>query len=71
MNVKKNSLVLLFKTIFKHGNCFLSSDATDGEDWHGLKLRKVRANFSSFNAAIPVSLVKFVLIICLISRTPQ
>ena len=31
-------LVLLFKTIFWHLNCFPSTVATDGKDGHGLKL---------------------------------
>ena len=31
-------LVLLFKTIFWHSNCFPSTVATGGKDGHGLKL---------------------------------
>ena len=38
LNFKNNGLVLLFKTIFRHWNCFQSSVATDGKDGNGLKL---------------------------------
>ena len=31
---------MLFKTIFRHWNCFLLSVAADGNDGHGLKLEK-------------------------------
>ena len=32
LNFKNNGLVLLFKTIFRHSNCFLSTVAMDGTD---------------------------------------
>ena len=35
---KNNGLVSVFKTIFRHWNCFLSAVASDGRDGHGLKL---------------------------------
>ena len=41
LNSKNNGLVLLLKTILQHGNCFLSSVATDGKDGNGLKLEKI------------------------------
>jgi len=41
LNCKHNSPFLLFTTIFRHQNCFLSSFATDGKDGHGLKLQKL------------------------------
>ena len=40
-NSKSNGLVLLFKTIFRHWNCFLSSVAKDDKDGHILKLEKI------------------------------
>ena len=41
LNSKSNGPVLLFKTIFRHDNCFPSSVAPDGKDGHGLKLEKI------------------------------
>ena len=41
--------LLLFNTIFRYSNCFLSSVATSGKDGHGLKIEKVRPTFPSFN----------------------
>ena len=38
LNSKHNGPFLLFKTIFRHLGCFLSSVATDAKDGHGLKL---------------------------------
>ena len=38
MNSKNYGPVLLFKTIFRLRNCFLSSVVMDGQDGHGLKL---------------------------------
>ena len=38
---KNNGPVLLFKIIFRHLNCFLSSVATDDKDGHRLKLEKL------------------------------
>ena len=35
---KNNGLVSVFKTIFRHWNCFLSAVVSDGRDGHGLKL---------------------------------
>ena len=35
---KNNGPVLLFKTIFRHWNCFLPFVDTDGKDGHGVKL---------------------------------
>ena len=37
LNSKRNDPVLLFKTIFRHLNCFLSSVAMDGKNRHRLK----------------------------------
>ena len=51
---KDTGPVLLFKTIFRQRNSFLSSDATDGKDENGLKVERVGPTFSSFNA-IPVN----------------
>ena len=50
LNSKNNNTVLLIKTIFRNGNCFLSSVATDDKDGHGLKLEKVGPTFPSCNA---------------------
>ena len=41
LNSKNNGPVLIFKAIFRHGNCFMSSFKTDGKDGHRLKLQKV------------------------------
>lgn len=38
LNSKKNGPVLLCKTIFRHGNCFMLSFATDDKDGYVLKL---------------------------------
>ena len=62
MNFRNNGPVLLFKTIFKHRNCFLSSDATDGKDEHGLKVEKVGPTFSSSNA-MPAKLTKNIVMV--------
>ena len=40
---------MLFKTIFRHLNCFLLSAADDGKDGYGLKLEKLGQLFSSFS----------------------
>ena len=45
-----------------HRNCFLSSDATDGKDEHGLKVEKVGPTFSSFNA-MPAKLTKNIVMV--------
>ena len=45
-----NGPVLLFKTIFRRWNFYLSSVSTDGKDGHGLKLEKFGPTFSSFEA---------------------
>ena len=50
LNSKNNGLALLFKTILRHLNCFLSSVATDGKDGNGLQLEKIGPIFSSFEA---------------------
>ena len=42
-----NGPVSLFKTIFSHQNCFLSSVAMDGKDGRGLKPEKFKPSFSS------------------------
>lgn len=42
----------LFKIIFRHWNCYLSSFATDGKDEHGLKNQKLGPTFSSFDAMV-------------------
>ena len=49
--------VLLFKTIFRQRNCFLSTVAKDGKDGNGLKLERVGPAFSSFNA-IPTKMTQ-------------
>ena len=41
LNSKSNGPVLLFKTIFRHYNCFPSSVVPDGKNGHGLKLEKI------------------------------
>ena len=38
LNSKDNDPLLLFKTIFRHFNCFLSSVTTDNKDGNGVKL---------------------------------
>ena len=40
LNSKQNGPVLLFMTILRHSNCFLSSVTTDGKDGYGLKLER-------------------------------
>ena len=52
-----NGPVLLFKTIFRHQNCFLSSVAADGKDEHGLKLEKGGPTLTRFNA-MPAKITK-------------
>ena len=48
---KNTGAVLLFKTLFRQRNCFLSSQVVmDGKDGDGLKLERVGPTFSSFNA---------------------
>jgi len=37
LNSKNSGPVLLFKTSFRHSNCFLSSVPTDGKDGYGWK----------------------------------
>ena len=54
---KNNGPVLLFKTIFKHWNCLLSTVSTDGKDGHGLRLQKGGPTFSSC-IAMPEKIVK-------------
>ena len=41
LNSKQNGPVLLFMTISRRSNCFLSSVATDGKDGYGLKLERI------------------------------
>ena len=52
-----NGPVLLFKTIFRHQNCFLSSVAADGQDEHGLKLETFGPTLASLNA-MPAKITK-------------
>ena len=59
-NDKTNDPVLLFKTIFKHLNCLVSSVFTDGKDGHGLKLGKFGPTYSSFNA-MPAEITKIII----------
>ena len=66
LNSKTNDLVLLLKTIWRFGNCFLSPVATDGMDRNELKLEKNWPFFwryvfqkSSKNYGVP-SLIKFI-----------
>ena len=40
-NSRNNGPVLLFKTIFRHCNCFLSSVVKDDKNGHEVKLEKV------------------------------
>ena len=49
LNSKNNGAVLLVKTVSRPLKCFLSSDVTDGEEGHELKLEKVGSPFSGFN----------------------
>ena len=49
LNSKTNGPVLLFKTLFRHWNCFLLSVAMDGKDGYGLKLEKVWPTVSSLH----------------------
>ena len=48
LNSLNHGSVLIFTTMFKHWNCFLSSVPTDGKDGYGLKLEKIEPHFSSF-----------------------
>ena len=49
LNFKNNGQVLLFKTLFRYLNCFLSPIAMDGTDAHGLNLKKLgQRNFFKF-----------------------
>ena len=52
LNSKNNCSFLLFKTIFRHWNCFLSSVARDGKDGNGLKLDQVGSSFNVMTAEI-------------------
>ena len=47
---KNTGAVLLFKTLFRQRNCFLSSVVMVGKDGDALKLERVGPTFSSFNA---------------------
>ena len=48
LNSKNNGVVLLLKTILRHGNCVLSSLAIDSKDGDGLSLEKIGATFIKF-----------------------
>ena len=61
LNSKSNGPVLLFKTIFRHYNCFPSSVAPDGKDGHGLKLEKI-IRFNARLSKVSKSLFPFVLL---------
>ena len=50
LNSTNDGPVLLFKTIFRHRNCFLSYVGTDGKDGYGFKLEKIGPTFPSFSA---------------------
>ena len=41
LNSKQNGPVLLFMTVFRYSNCFLSFVTTDSKDGHGLKLKRI------------------------------
>ena len=41
LNSKQNGRVLLFMTISRRSNCFLSSVTTDGKDAYGLKFERI------------------------------
>ena len=58
----KKLMVLLFKTVFRHWNRFLSSVAKDEKDGHGLKLEKVGITLSSF-IAMSAKVVKNVIMV--------
>ena len=47
---RKRTSGLTVKTILRHGNCFLSSVATDCKDGNELKLENIAPIFSSFEA---------------------
>ena len=49
------------KTIFMHGNFFLSSFATDGNDGHGLKPEKVKPTLSSINGTPAEKVTKIII----------
>ena len=61
LNSKINGRVLLFKTIFRHYNCFPSSFAPDSKDGHGLKLEKI-IRFNAMLSKVNKSLFPFVLL---------
>ena len=61
LNSKINGRVLLFKTIFRHYNCFPSSFAPDSKDGHGLKLEKI-IRFNAMLSKVSKSLFPFVLL---------
>ena len=55
LNEKKNNgQVVLFKTMFRHWKCFMSSASTDGKDGHGLKLWKVKLRVQKSSKIIMV-----------------
>ena len=61
LNSKINGRVLLFKTMFRHYNCFPSSVASDGKDGHGLKLEKI-IRFNAMLSKVGKSLFPFLLL---------
>ena len=66
LNSKTNGPVLLFKTLFRHWNSFLSSVAMDGKDGYGLKHEKVEPMVSSLHNffivnAMPTKITKKIL----------
>ena len=58
---KDNGGGLLFKAIFRHRICIMSSVPTDAKE-HGLKLEKVGPTFSCFNA-MPVKIIRNVFMV--------
>ena len=66
-NSKNIGKVVLFKTISRRRNCFLSSVVTDDKDGLGLKLEKVGPAFSSLNA-LPTKITKKVLWLLLLNE---
>ena len=60
LNPKPNDLILLLKTIWRYGNCFLSHVTMDGMDGNGLKLEKNWPIFFEFR--VPKILKKFIMV---------
>ena len=55
LNAENNGLLLLFKSVFRHLNCFLPSVVTDVKDRNGLNIEKFGPFFSRFDTKIAIT----------------